>query len=139
MIALIADNNVLASTVQFITILLIFLLVLAMTYITTRIAGVYKKQQMEGKNIKIRETIAISNSKYLQIIQVGERFFLIAVCKDSISYISELQSEDLNFVEGADSGESFMTILERFKKKECVSSDGMNGEDENSKTVDQES
>lgn len=116
MIILQASNGVLASAAQFITLLLIFVLVLGLTYVTTRVAGGYKKQQMQGKNIRIMETVSISASKYLQIVQVGRRYFLIAVCKDTVTYLSELNEDDLDFSENPGTGESFKSILEKFKK-----------------------
>lgn len=133
MIILQASNGVLASAAQFITLLLIFVLVLGLTYVTTRVAGGYKKQQMQGKNIRIMETVSISASKYLQIVQVGRRYFLIAVCKDTVTYLSELNEDDLDFSENPGTGESFKSILEKFKKNMQAEENSQDSNKDNNK------
>lgn len=103
------------SLAQFLTVFLIFVFVLVLTYITTRFAGGYKKRMMSGQNIKIMETVSISASKYLQIINVGARYFLIAVTKDNVTYLCELNEGDVEFTEN-DSKDSFQNIFDKLKK-----------------------
>ena len=86
-----ALNSRLESLVQLLTVLVVFIFVLA---------------------------IRISNSKYIQIIKVGTKCFTIAVCKDNITYLTEVNEDELFFEEkatGVDS-ESFKAILDKFKK-----------------------
>lgn len=115
MILLMTGSDGIRSVAQFLTLLIVFVFVLFLTYWTTRIAGNMRKQQMSGKNIQIMETVGISSSKYLQIIKVGNRFFLIGICKDTMTYLCELQEEDLDFSANTGSGEAFKSILEKFK------------------------
>ena len=103
------------SLAQFLTVFLIFVFVLVLTYFTTRFAGRYKKRMMSGQNIKIMETVSISASKYLQIINVGARYFLIAVTKDNVTYLCELNEGDVEFTEN-DSKDSFQNIFDKLKK-----------------------
>ncbi|MGN0513538.1 MAG: flagellar biosynthetic protein FliO [Lachnospiraceae bacterium] len=103
------------SVAQFLTVFLIFIFVLVLTYFATRFAGGYKKRMMAGQNIKIMETVSISASKYLQIINVGARYFLIAVTKDNVTYLCELNEEDVEFTEN-DSKDSFQNIFDKLKK-----------------------
>lgn len=119
---LLTAHNQLESVVQLITVTLIFIFVLFITYWTTRFAGNYKKQQMVGKNIQIVETVSISNSKFLQIVKVGNKFFLISLCKDMVSLLSELNEEDIDLQTPVNSGDAFKSILEKFKKNEQVNS-----------------
>lgn len=116
MIILSANYDVVGSFAQLLTVFLIFIFVLALTYWTTRFAGSYKKQQMAGSNIQVMETVAISAGKYLQIIKVGNQYFLIGIAKDSITYLCELNDEELNFAVGTGSGEAFKIILEKLKR-----------------------
>lgn len=128
MIVLTADYGSVGSIAQFFTVLLIFIFVLFITYWTTRFAGSFRKQQMSGKNIQVMETVGISNTKYLQIIKIGNRYFVIGVCKDTITYLCELNEEDVDFSVPQGSGETFKNILERFKKSGQV----VNNEEKNS-------
>lgn len=103
---------------QLLTLIIIFALVLALTYFVTRFAGNYQKSKLSGGNINVLETVRISNSKYIQIIQIGNRFFAIAVCKDTITVISEIEQGDLVLSDNTTQvkSESFKSILEKFKK-----------------------
>lgn len=103
---------------QFLTLVVVFALVLALTYFVTRFAGNYQKSKLSGGNISVIETMRISSSKYIQIIQIGNRFFAIAVCKDTVTVISEIEQGDLVLSDNTMQvkSESFNSILEKFKK-----------------------
>ncbi len=120
MILLSGEYNAVNSVAQFFTVLIVFIFVLALTYWTTRIAGGFKKQQMTGKNIQIIETVSVSASKYIQIIKVGSKYVAIAVCKESITFLCELNEEDIDISVNPGSGETFMKIFEKLKKNEQV-------------------
>lgn len=104
--------------VQLITLVIIFALVLAMTYFATRFVGNYKKEKMAGSNISVLETFRLSNSKYIQIIKMGSKFLAIAICKDSVTVLCELQESDLEFTEVSTQvkSENFKAVLDKFKK-----------------------
>lgn len=116
MVLLTAGYEGVRSVAQFLTVLVIFVFVLFLTYWTTRFAGNYKKQQMAGKNIQVMETVSISNSKYIQILKIGKKYMVIGVCKDNITYLCELKEEDLDFSQNDGNGETFKSILEKFRK-----------------------
>lgn len=107
----IADNRV----VQFITVTLIFIIVLAITYFTTRWVGSYQKKHMSYGNIKIVESMRLSNSKILEIINVGDKYFLIAVCKDTVTTIGEVEPIEVNNEEPIEKRETFGNVFGRFK------------------------
>ena len=96
---LLSSTRQIDSFVQFITVLLIFLLVLVITYVVTRWIARFQKTQITGKNIEVIETQRISSSKYIQIIRIGERYFVIGVCKDTITMLSEINREEITFSE----------------------------------------
>ena len=104
--------------VQLITLVIIFALVLAMTYFATRFVGNYKKEKMAGSNISVLETFRLSNSKYIQIIKMGSKFLAIAICKDSVTVLCELQVSDLEFTEVSTQikSENFKAVLDKFRK-----------------------
>ncbi|MDO5403582.1 MAG: flagellar biosynthetic protein FliO [Eubacteriales bacterium] len=103
---------------QLLTLLVIFIFVLALTYFATRWAGNYQKNKLSGSNIKILETMRISNTKYIQIVKIGSKCFAIAVCKDNITYLCELEEDELVYQETSaySNTESFKLILDKFKK-----------------------
>jgi len=106
------------SAAQLVTLILIFAFVLALTYFTTKFVGGYQKEKMAGSNIHVLETMGIANGKYIQIVKIGKKYFAIAVCKDSISYLCELDGEDLiyNNESTGSHSDSFKAILDKLKK-----------------------
>ena len=107
------------SVVQFMTVLIMFVFVLGITYFTTRYIAKIQKGQMSNKNMELIDTLRISNNKYLQIVRVGERYYCMAVCKDTVTLLGEVQKEELVFYENdASAGMDFYAILEGFKQKQ---------------------
>jgi flagellar protein FliO/FliZ len=103
---------------QLLTLIIVFALVLALTYFVTRFAGNYQKSKLSGQNITIIETMRISGSKYIQLIQVGSQYFAIAVYKDTVTLIGEIRQEDLALSDDTTTveSESFRKVLDKFKK-----------------------
>lgn len=111
-------NSRIEAFAQLVTLLLIFAFVLGLTYFATRWVGNIQKERSAGSNIKILETAKISNTKYIQVVKIGSQCFAIAVCKDTVTYLCELQEEDLIYRETSTQikSESFQAILDKFKK-----------------------
>lgn len=106
---------------QLLTLLIIFIFVLAVTYYVTRFVGNYQKNNLSGSNINILETMRIANNKYIQIVKIGSRVFAIAVAKDTVSYLCELDEDELIYKESSSgkmliNNDNFKEILEKFKK-----------------------
>jgi flagellar protein FliO/FliZ len=106
---------------QLLTLLIIFIFVLAVTYYVTRFVGNYQKNKLSGSNINILETMRIANNKYIQIVKIGSRVFAIAVAKDTVSYLCELDEDELIYKESSSgkmliNNDDFKEILEKFKK-----------------------
>ena len=81
--------------VQFITVLILFVLVLGITAFTTRWIAGYQKQQGVNNNIEVLESARIANNKWIQIVRIGEKIMAIAVCKDSVTMLGEIPREQL--------------------------------------------
>ncbi len=106
------------SVVQFLTVLIMFVFVLGITYLTTRYIAKIQKVQMTNRNMELIDTLRISNNKYLQIVRIGGKYYCMAVCKDTVTMLGEVQKEELVFYEGdANAGMDFKSILEDFKQK----------------------
>ena len=106
---------------QLLPLLIIFIFVLAVTYYVTRFVGNYQKNKLSGSNINILETMRIANNKYIQIVKIGSRVFAIAVAKDTVSYLCELDEDELIYKESSSgkmliNNDNFKEILEKFKK-----------------------
>jgi len=104
------------SYAQFITVLLIFVVVLGITVLTTRWIANYQKQQSVNENVQVIETTRIANNKYIQIIRVGAKYMAVAVCKDTVTMLGEIPEEELK-EEKPVQNFSFREFLDKASKK----------------------
>lgn len=112
------SNTGINSVAQFFTVLLIFIGVLALTYFSTKWIATYQKGKMFSNNITVIETYKITANKFLQIVKIGGKFFVIAIAKDSVTFLGELSEDDLTLpeVSGESISPDFRSILEKAKK-----------------------
>jgi len=112
------------SFLQLIVTLLIFIFVLAITYLTTRWIGKYQKGQMNSKNLRMIETIPAGQNKHICLVKAGTEYLVVAIGKDEMHLLATLTEEqltDLSFKEELlhtdVSGESFQEIFGQLKDK----------------------
>jgi len=87
------------SFLQLIGVTILFLIVLAITFLTTKFVGGIKMNRDSKSNFKVIETYKITQNKYLQIIEVANKYILIAISKDNIQYLTELNGEEVKELE----------------------------------------
>ena len=104
---------------QLITVLLIFVAVLALTAYTTKyIAKVQRQTGMSG-NLEVLETIRISGTKYIQLVRIGDTYVAMAVCKDTVTKLCEIPKEQLKeTTPNEGKGLSFKEMLNSVMHKE---------------------
>ncbi len=83
-------NNV----AHFLTLLIIFVLVLAVTFYTTRFIAKTQQGRTQSTNMEILETMPVANGKYLQIVRIGKKYVVLAIGKDTITTVTELSEEE---------------------------------------------
>lgn len=114
------------SYAQFITVLVVFVLVLGLTALVTRWMANYQKQQNVNVNVEVIETTRIASNKYIQIVRLGETYVAIAVCKDTVTRLCEIPGEQ--FKKGKSGQDSFFRsagfkeLLDRAAKKDRLDS-----------------
>lgn len=110
-----------SNFMQLLGVLLIFVFVLAITYLTTKWIAGYQKSRSFNKNLKVIETLRLTQNKYIQIIEAGEVYLVIGVGKDEISMLTTLTKEQLKDLDTyevtkqKEAGENFQEILNRLK------------------------
>ena len=117
------------SYLQFITVLIIFLFVLLVTYWVTKWTAGYQRSQTANANMEILETIRLSSNKYVQIIRIGRKYLAVAICKDTVTMLTEIPEQDLVFSDGSASKSlGFKDILEKIQNKNFLEKE--DGQDE---------
>lgn len=108
------------NAVRFISLLLVFAFVLAITYFTTRFIAGYQKGKLANSNISIIETTRITQDKYIQIVKIGKRYVAIAVCKNEITKLLDLEEDDIvlnqDLEEQKNKYSGFLDVLEKIKQ-----------------------
>lgn len=110
----------LESFLQLIGVLLIFVFVLILTYVTTRWIASYQKNHNYNRNLEIVETLNVAANKYIQIVRAGEEYLVIAVGKEEVQLLTKLAKEQIVEMAmespvGDKTIESFKSILDRLK------------------------
>ena len=114
--------NTVDSTAQFIAVLVIFVLILALTLFVTRWIARYQKGQWAGGNIEILETCPMGNGKYIQIARLGNTYVAMAVCKDTVTLLAELSEEQIEMPSEDD--KKGINFKELFQKAKAAYPDG---------------
>lgn len=111
------EVSTLENVGRFILVLIIFILVLAMTFFSTSFIANFQKNKIINGNIKVIETFQIAQNKYIQIISVGKKYYSIAVSKDNVTLLGELSEEDIDLNVKLNTMPSFAGIIESAKKR----------------------
>ena len=110
------------SFLELIGVLIIFIIILIITYYTTKWIGNYQKVHQTSKNLKIIETLRLTNTKYIQIVQAGTEYLVIAIGKDEINLLAHLTEEQMTEIpelildKQEMSQDSFQEILKKVKE-----------------------
>ncbi len=105
------------SYLQFITVLILFIFVLVITYLVTKWIAKYQKGKALVGNLEVIETCRIAPNKYVQIIRAGSKYLVIAVGKDEVHMLSELTGDQLNFQEPEqEQMVNFASVFEKMKR-----------------------
>lgn len=113
-------NNIL----QLLATIVIFVAVLAVTYYVTKWIAKSGAIQSQSRNIKVIETFKIAPNKYVQIIQIGSRYYSIGVTKDNITFLTSLEEEQLELqasnemLQNASFKDVMGKVASRMKKKD---------------------
>lgn len=106
------------SYAQFITVLVVFIVVLGVTAYVTKWIANYQKHQNVNRNIEVIETTRLDNNKWIQIVRVGETYKVLAVCKDTVTLLGEVPKDELREAETEGERISFKELFDKAVKKD---------------------
>lgn len=112
--------------VRLVTAIVVFVFVLFITQLTTKFIGNYQKKSMSGQNFQMIETYRLTNNKYIQLIRIGDEYFTIAVCKDTVTMLCKVDKDSIVIPEETkgqlgitdNTITTFSEMLEKMKSKE---------------------
>ncbi len=104
------------SVWQLVSLVLILVIILVAAYYTSRFIGGIKLGQMKKSNFQVIDSYRITPNKALQIVKIGNKYVVISIGKDNISYITELDESEVVIKEPYQGGkQSFKQILDKLK------------------------
>ena len=97
--------------------LFLFLFVLAACYFTTVWLGNFQKGKMGKGNIEVIEIHKLTNNKYIEIVRIEKKYYILSVTKERVEKIDIIDEADIELPDTQMSGanESFAQVLERIK------------------------
>lgn len=106
------------SIFRLIVSLVMFVLVVIACYFTTVWIGNFQKKKVGRGNIEVIEVHSLTNNKYMEIVRVGTKYYVLAVSKDRVDKIDVLDKDDINIPEFGDMSTNltFVQVLEKLKK-----------------------
>lgn len=114
------------SYLQFLTVLIIFVFVLAVTWFFTRWMANLQKGRTYGANIEVIETYKITANKYIQIIKTGDKYLAIGIGKDTITMLAEIPAEQIHLSDKT--GDAMPDFKKIFEKAKIMDKDRKNEE-----------
>lgn len=118
-----ASSHYLNSMIELITVLVIFVFVLLLTYYVTRWIAGYQKTKLSQGNLSIVEAIRVSNNQSIQIIRAGkEKYLVVAVGKEQTTLLATMTKEELDEIQeiriqNGSPKESFQEIFDKLKDR----------------------
>jgi flagellar protein FliO/FliZ len=92
--------------------------VLFLAYLAARIAGSFQSNVVNKRsNIKVIEVFRLSNNKVIEIVRIGDKYLALAVCRDSVTVLTELSEEVVKEQETSLEPINFKNILEKIKNE----------------------
>lgn len=118
---LLTTSNRFDSIGQLLTVILIFIFVLALTYFATKLTAGLQKGRLAGSNVEVLETFRIAPTKYIQVVRIGGKYFSYVVCKDTVTLLGEMTKDDISEFNKTETGSTvnvnFKEILDKLKKQ----------------------
>lgn len=87
------------SLLEWLGLLLLTTFIIVSCYFTTRFVANKRLRPMKHSNFKVIDTYCITQNKYMQLLQIGTRYIVIAITKDNITFIGDLAEDEILYRE----------------------------------------
>lgn len=106
------------NVLQLLGLCLLLIIILIAAYYTSKFVGRYKLGQFKDSNIQVIEAYKVGTNKMLQIVKISNKYVVLGISKDQITYITELdESEVLTHDYNDGEKQHFRQIFEKLKAK----------------------
>ena len=114
----VTERTTMDSFMQLVGLVFLLIVILVAAYFTSKFVGGIKLGQLKHSNFNVIDSYRISPNKVMQIVKIGNKYIVIAIGKETINVITELDEADV-FIKEVGTGEklNFKQILEKLKNK----------------------
>lgn len=109
------NGNGISQLFELMLLIIIFVIVLWMTYTVTKKLASIKRSNGFQKNMKIIEVLPLNQHQYIYIIKVGQTYHLLTSSKEGVNYGCLLNEAELEISE--QQPQSFNIHKEQWKQK----------------------
>ncbi len=107
------ELSTLASFIKLVFLLIVFVLILVVTYYFTRWYARNGAGTRKTRNIEVLESYLLGPGKSISIIRVGEHFLAVSIAKEQVTVLTELSDDELDFTKEIPEA---MPFADAFKK-----------------------
>ncbi len=100
-----------------VVIIIVFIGILVAAYFVTKWVSTSGLNMQKTKNIKVLEVFRLNQSKYIYIVEMGNKVVALGVSKDHIECLTELDRDTLVFTKPDSGHASFKDLLKLSKSK----------------------
>lgn len=114
------------SILKLIGLIVLCILVLIASYYTTKFVGKSQMKKQNGSNFQIIDACRLSQNKMLQLVRAGNKYLVLAVCKDNIQVLTELNESDIEIFSNTKGNIKFKDVLSNItgkKKNDNITKD----------------
>ena len=114
-----ASSSPLQTIGQLFFILIVFVGIVILAIYVTKFVGGARYTHRGNKNLKLMDSIGLGFQNGIHLVQVGKKYVLLGITKDRITFLCELNENEINEAEiDIEDKPSFETYLNRIMKKD---------------------
>lgn len=106
------DYSTFGSGLELFGLIVLFIFIIIASYFVTKFVASRQLGLQGESNFKVIDTYRITQNKVIQLLRVGNKYIVIAICKDSITMLTELSEDQVtDFKSKNNSSKNFKDIL----------------------------
>jgi len=104
--------------IQMLGLIILLVIILVAAYYTTRFVGSIRQGQLKHSNFQVIDAYRIGPNKVIEIVKIANKYIVIAIGKDTVNYITELDEAEVSVREEQGKElQSFAQTLDKLKKR----------------------
>ncbi len=107
-----------------IVLVIVFLLIIAGAYFSSKFLSVKSAGFMKGKYMQVKERLPLGRDKHLLLVQAGTRYFVVGVTAQTMQLLGTVEEGELTLIPQADQQKqvfpSFSDLLMKMKRQDGI-------------------